>query len=261
MTFGDLIELMRRDFLQDVGDVENLATLTDDDVAWPTSFLLASLMEAQRQVCKRKQDSIYDEITPCIVQPKMVAGQRTMQIDCRIIDIAWMMIGVDRVVKKTTRERLDQDEPSWRSNRYADYPGQFFTYNHTVYWDTIPAQDAVQDGVTMGVWRFPLNDNITIHDTPEVPEHRDLIYWTLYECYSKDDEETGETADKDRAKKYYDLFNAAFGEPKGNDVLAAQKEGSRDFSMVPPSYHANMTRRGMRLGNSRRRGWDFVNGR
>ncbi len=245
MTYGELIVLLREDFLNDVSDAVSPA---EEDYRWPTNFLLRSLYEAERQVCRRKQDAIYDEETAAIVNPTVTASQRTMTIDDRIIDIAWMTIGSDhdKVIEKTTRQRLDEEEPMWRNNTDEQYPTKFFIAANKVYWNYLPSSEVAADTVNLGVWRYPLAEK-DIEEEPEVEGHRDLIHWVLFECFSKQDPASSETQDMESANKHLGLFNMAFGKPMGHDVLASKKEAPRGFSMRGPSYFGNMSRRGSEL--------------
>jgi hypothetical protein len=242
MTYGELIMLLRQDYLNDVADAPDIP---EEDYLWPTDFLTRSLFEAERQVCRRKMDMIYDEETASIVHPTIVANSRTMTLDERVIDVAWMTIGTshERKLVKTTRERLDQDEPMWRNYTEATYPTKFFIFGRKVYWNYLPDATCSAETCNLGVWRYPLREK-DLEEEPEVSGHRDLIHWVLFECYSKDDGDSHETRSDDKAQKHLALFNQAFGVPIRHDVLEAKKEGPRYFSMVGPDYFGKMGRRG-----------------
>lgn len=245
MTHAELIDLIRQDYLHDTVDAVDV---DDSDYRWPTSFLLRSLYEAARQVCRRKRDAIYDETTTAIVHPTIVASTRTMAIDSRIIDIDWMTIGTnhDKIITKTSRERLEYDNPAWRNYTTTDYPTQFFIAGNAVYWDKLPSTACAAETCNLGVWRYPLAPG-GLADEPEVQEHRDLIHWVLFECYKKDDPDSGETRDDRKALDHLALFDAAYGKPMRHDVLAAKREAPRDFSMVGSNYFGNLARRGSGL--------------
>lgn len=245
MTYGELINLVRQDYLGDVADTPDLP---DEDYRWPTDFLIRSLYEAERQVCMRKPDSIYDETTTAIVNPTITESQRYMSVDARIIDIAWMTIGTSHQysITKTTRERLDQDEPAWRQNTDTTYPTRFYMYANKVYWDLLPSATCAADTCNLGVWRYPLAEK-DLEQEPEVQGHRDLIHWVLWECYSKDDPDWGESRNDELAKKHLLLFNEAFGSPMGHNVLASKQESPRYVSSIGPNYFGNMQRRGRGL--------------
>jgi len=241
-TYGELIAILRKDYLNDVADADYIR---EEDYTWSNGFLLRSLQEAERQVCIRKQDAIYDETTAAVCNPTVTADSRVMEIDSRIIDIRWMMIG-DRVVKKTTRERLDQDDPSWRSSTNQNYPTRFFVYGNTVYWDILPSVSAAAETCQVGVWRYPLAEG-DYEESPEIPYTRDLLWWVLHECYQKSDIDVSETESRQKAKDYLDRFNGAYGLPMSKSALEAKKESPRAFSYSGPNYFGNMTRRGRRL--------------
>jgi len=184
-------------------------------------------------------------MTAAVCNPSITADARVMEIDGRIIDIRWMMIG-DRVVEKTTREKLDQDDPSWRSSTNQDYPTKFFVYGNTVYWNILPSATAAAETCQLGVWRYPLAEG-DYEDSPEIPYTRDMLWWVLYECYQKHDIDVTESESRQKAADYLERFNQAYGFPMSKSALESKKEGPRAFSYTGPKYFANMTRRGRRL--------------
>jgi hypothetical protein len=100
--------------------------------------------------------------------------------------------------------------------------------------------------VYLETYRLPLLDTITTSYVPEIPEefHKHLIWWVLYEAYSKKDSDgvDGASYDQQKAMMHLAEFDQHFGKPVSSAVRQNQMESPVGGSFRPVDYGMDITK-------------------
>ena len=233
MEITDLITVLREDYLDDTFSGWETATEAEknDQFLWTDAFLLRSLTEAQRQACNRT-DFLFDDSTFSVT---LVSGNPSYNIDKRITFIDEVTFDGAKVAHKS-REEFQRLHPTWRVDTgMTDKSTEYIMRGHKL--RIYPIPDAVDAGklLTFDVYRLPLENISSTRDALEIPDeyHRDLIWWVLYEAYSKQD---ADGYDKTRAHQYLAQFEQAFGTYVPSGVRLNQMQENQSLTIRPVNY-------------------------
>lgn len=197
MTVGELLEIIRQDYL-------------DDDFQpyiLPDTFLVREIFRAQQQVCYRQDlRHLFDAES---FRLTLTESRLAYALDPLILRLERVLLnGV--LLYHTTLADLDARWIGWRDYP-AGTPRQFYIQGRTLYLDRAP--DAALDGatVTLQAWRLPFGDpaELSVGDDLEIyidPEQ--LAHWVCYRAYLRYDLDPDKRA---RAAEHLALFNATFG--------------------------------------------------
>lgn len=234
MEVSELITILREDYLDDTFNGWETATEAEkaDQFLWSDSFLLRSLTEAQRQACNRT-DFLFDDDGTFNVT--LVAGSPTYQLDRNITFIEQVTFD-ETDVAHMSKEEFQAKYPKWRTD--TGMTGKLCSYvmrGHKL--RIYPIPDATDAGKTLSidVYHLPVETIASTSDELSIPSeyHRDLIWWVLYECYSKQD---ADGYDPKRAETYLANFNASFGQYVPSEVRLNQLQESQSLRPRPINY-------------------------
>jgi len=220
MELSEMITIIREDYLDDTFSGWQSASDAEkeDQFLWSDSALLRYITEAQRQACNRT-DFLFDDTTFSIT---LVVGTHTYAINNKITFIENIDFDANKKVTHRSVEEVKRNNTDWRT-------ASGMTGNDLVYtvrgrkMRVYPIPDAVDAGkvLTLDTFRLPLEPLTSVGDDLEIPDeyHRDLVWWVLYEAYSKQD---ADGYDKDKGLGYLAQFNQAFGEYVPSEVRLNQ---------------------------------------
>ena len=195
MTAGELLAIIRADYLDDVVGSEN----------WSDTQLLREIGRAQQQACYRQDlRHLIDSF-----QIMLIEGQRGYELDpvvLRLDDVSFA--GVPLIF--TTRAAMDQCCYGWR-NYEPGIPKRFYVMGRTLYMDREPSIN--EDGLMLDIqhWRLPLilPEELAKDDDLEwINDPEQLAHWVAFRAFMRRDEDT---QDKEKAAEHPALFNASFG--------------------------------------------------
>lgn len=229
-----MITILREDYLDDTFSGWQSASDAEkeDQFLWSDSALLRYITEAQRQACNRT-DFLFDDTSFPIT---LVAGTHTYPISNKITFIEHVDFDNSKDVVHMSMEEVKRLNSDWRTR--SGMTGQDLSYtirgrNMRVY----PIPDSVDTGkiLTIDTYRLPLESLTSISDELEIAEefHRDLIWWALYEAYSKQD---ADGYDKAKGLDYLAQFNQAFGEYVPSEVRLNQLQEDSSLRTRPVDY-------------------------
>ena len=237
MDISEIITIVREDYLDDVFEGWKSATEVEknDQFLWSDNALLRYLTEAQRQACNRT-DFIYDDESFTIT---LVAGSPSYSINQKITVIEQVTYDNDKTVIHMSKEDFQLNNPQWRTRSGIANDNPIYTIRGRklrIY----PIPDVGDAGkiLTFDTYRLPIDSITTISDDLEIPEeyHRDLIWWVLYEAYSKQD---ADGYDKERGLRYLAQFNEAFGAYVPSEVRLNQLQEDKTLRPRPIDYISN----------------------
>lgn len=197
MTAGDLLAIIRADYLDDAVD----------PYSWSDAFLLREIGRAQQQACWRQDlRHLFDAES---FRLTLAEGRQDYPLDPLILRLEEVSLNGTPLIH-TTFADLDARWIGWRDYA-AGTPKQFYVQGRTLYLDRAP--DAALDGetVTLQVWRMPFTDpaDLTAGDDLEWEDDPEqLAHWVCFRAYMRRDEDT---QDKQKAGEHLALFNATFG--------------------------------------------------
>ena len=229
-----MITIIREDYLDDTFSGWESATDADkaDQFLWSDSALLRYITEAERQACNRT-DFLFDNSSFDIT---LVAGTHTYTINNKITFIENIDFDDDKQVVHRSVEELKRFTPDWRTLTGVTGNDAYYTVRGRklrIY----PIPDAVDAGkiLTLDVYHSPEDSLTSISDELSIPDeyHRDLVWWVLYEAYSKQD---ADGYDKDKGLSYLAQFNQAFGEYVPSEVRLNQLQEDSGLRTRPVDY-------------------------
>lgn len=227
MTVEELIKITRTDYLNQF--VEHF--VSDNDL------MIRSFNEAQKQACNRT-DFIYDDTTASIVEVQLSTGKSTYDLSSKITNIEYIYFDNTEVIL-TSKHELNRTRPAWRTE--TEMTGKdvlAIIRGHSIRFIPAPSSTDANKTVYLEVTRMPLVD-MDLSDEPEISEqfHRDLIYWVIYEAYSKNTEKQ----DLLKANYYLDKFTKIFGEYVSSEVRLNQLQQDKSLTLRPVVYTSKMT--------------------
>ena len=233
MNITDLITIIREDYLDDTFSGWQTATQTekDDQFLWSDAALLRYINEAQRQACNRS-NFLYSNSTFNIT---LQSGINTYTISPKITQVD-MIVYNNKPVVHMSKDDFERTYPEWRTTTgIGTNDAIWLMRGRTLQIHPIP--DAVDNGSILYIesYHLPLNDIVSDQDVLVIPEeyHRDLIWWVLYEAYSKQD---ADSYDKERGLGYLQKFEYVFGEYIPSEVRINQMQESNSMIMRPIDY-------------------------
>jgi len=236
VEISELITIIRVDYLDDTFSGWESASQTekDDQFLWKDSALLRYLSEAQRQSCNRT-DFLFDDET-CTVT--LVAGSPTYALSNRITRIEQVTFD-EKTVLHRSKIQLQMEQPRWRTD--TGMTGETTKYTmrgHKIRFYPIPDAIDADKKVYFDTYRLPLEDITATSDDLEIPEefHKDLIWWVLYEAYSKQD---ADAYDSKRADRYLAQFENVFGPYIDSKVRIHQLQEDKSASFTGINYLSN----------------------
>ena len=241
MEISELITTIREDFLDDV--FSNWESATDDErnnqFLWSDDALLRYLTRAQQQACNRT-DFIYDDSTAKIVEITLVDDQRTYTLSQKITVIEDITYD-DKPVKHISKDERDKYLPTWRTDENAMGEGldvHYIIRSRKISFYPAPGPLDAGSKVYLSTYRTPIDNIESTSDDLEIPEeyHYDLIWWVLYEAYSKRDTEF---YDKDKGLGYLAQFNERFGEYIPSEVRLNQFQEPKVLQVGGIDYLGN----------------------
>jgi len=241
MEISELITTIREDFLDDT--FSGWESATDDEKAgqfiWSDSALLRYLTRAQQQACNRT-DFIYDDSTASIVEITLIDGQRSYSISQKITVIEDITYD-DNLVTHISKNDRDKYFPNWRTdenNMSGNVNVHYLIRSRKIFFYPAPGPLDVGQKVYLSTYRTPLDNIESDSDDLEIPEefHYDLIWWVLYEAYSKQD---GDRYDKERGLGYLAQFNEKFGEYIPSEVRLNQMQEPKSLNIYGADYVGN----------------------
>jgi hypothetical protein len=131
---------------------------------------------------------------------------------------------------------MQRDFPTWRTESgIGTKQPYYFMKGHKLRIYPIPDAADAGDTLLIEAWRLPDECVLTEQDDLEIPDeyHRDLMWWVLYEAFSKRD---AETYDPRKAEEYLAKFNQVFGLPVSSLVRIHQLEENRTTSVNAHNY-------------------------
>lgn len=235
MEVSEIIQIIREDYLDDTfsGYLNASDAEKEDQFLWTDASLLRYLTEAQRQACNRT-DFLYDDETFSIT---LVAGSPTYVISNLITRIEQVSLN-DKTVAHKSKIQLQMDHPHWRSDSGIGSSDASYTIRGRKL-RMYPIPDALDAGsiVYLDTYRLPLESITSVGDELEIPEeyHRDLIWWVLYEAYSKQD---ADGYDKERGLQYLAQFEQVFGQVIDSKVRLHQLQEDSSATFASIDYNA-----------------------
>ena len=231
MEISELITIIRSDYLDDTfSGWENASdSEKEDQFLWTDASLLRYLTEAQRQACNRT-DFLFDDESYSVT---LVTGVPTYSISSKITRLENVSL-YNKDVQHKSKLQLQTDHPRWRTDSgISGKEASYFIRGRKIRFYPIP--DAIDNGqiISLDTYRLPLESISSSSDELEIPEeyHRDLIWWVLYEAYSKQD---ADTYDAKRADRYLAQFTNVFGQVIDSKVRThqLQEDDSATFAAV-----------------------------
>jgi hypothetical protein len=238
MNAGELIVSIREDYLDDIFDGWELASEEErnDQFLWSDKALFRYITEAQRQACNRT-DFLYDESSN-LSKITLKDGVRNYKIDPKITVIEEILYDGEPVIH-ITKEMRDRMLPNWQTATADTSIGNkryYWARGRNLYFYPIPGATDAGQKMQMSIWHTPV-DNITSNEDELVivdEYQRDLIWWVLYEAYSKQD---ADGYDKDRGLGYLAQFNDIFGPSVDSLVRNHQFESPKMAQITPAPYY------------------------
>lgn len=240
MEIGELITTLREDYLDDV--FEGWESATDDEkegqFLWSDAFLIRSLSEAQKQACNRT-DFLYDDSSK-ITKITLIDGQSTYSIDPLITFVEYA--GFDgEEVELLSKHELQRQNAQWRTlTGMTGNKVYCIMRGHSVRF--VPAPNSTDNGkiVSLEVYHLPKEPIESSGDDLVIPEEyqRDLIWWVLYEAFSKPDTEV---FNPEKGKGYLKMFTDIFGESVSSEVRMNQYNQRRSLIVRPVAYTNDFT--------------------
>lgn len=188
---------------------------------WETEWLAAWLAQAQDEAAVRAR-LLLDDYTPAVTQIAVVADQDSYPLHPKLYEIARLdfapATGQATEPALTSRERLDRDDPLWRSMPAGD-PRWAIQSDTRIRLVPVPSQDGV---LRLEAYRLPLKALANDNDKPEIHEahHLHLLQWVLYRAFSRPD---AEIHDPGRAEKALGEFERYFGRRPDADLRRATR--------------------------------------
>lgn len=235
MEISELITILREDYLsdtfegwEDASDAEK-----NDQFLWSDKALLRYITEAQRQACNRT-DFLYDDDDTFAVT--LVAGNPSYALDPKIVYIEQVTFDATKDVIHMSKAQFQTDFPTWRTDSgMGDMELHYVMRGHKLRIHPIP--DVLDAGkiLTFDVYHLPLENVTSCTDELVIPDEyqRDLIWWVLYEAYSKQD---ADGYDRDKGLMYLKQFNQAFGEYIPSEVRLNELQEAQSAHILPIDY-------------------------
>lgn len=234
MLAGDLLTIIRDDYLDDVSDAEVPA----EDRRWSDAYLLRQIYEAEKQACWRQDlRHLFDDTTEAICQIAVTAGTQSYDLDARILRLQHVYLGDERLTHVTQRG-LEAVGYDWHGHD-QNTPYRFFVTGRRLTLECPPAADAT---LTLAVWREPLAQAAADDDLEWPTDQEALAHWVCYRAFMRPDE------DSSRPKLAMDhraLFESTFGPEVPAKVRA-------DLLAYPDTLHLSPL-----AVTPRARGFDF----
>lgn len=234
MLAGDLLTIIRDDYLDDASDAEVPA----EDQRWSDAYLLRQIYEAEKQACWRHDlRHLFDDSTAELCTIAVTAGTQSYDLDARILRLQHAYLGDEPLVHITQRG-LEAVGYDWRGAE-RDTPARFFVTGRRLTLECPPAADAT---LALGVWREPLA-KAEAHDELEWPtDQESLAHWVCYRALMRPDEDS---ARPELAMQHRALFESLFGVEVPAKVRA-------ELLAYPDTLHLSPL-----AERSARRGFDF----
>lgn len=219
MQGQEIITSARLDYLDDA----------TPEYLWPDDRLLRYLSEAQRQACTR-WDYIFDDSTPAITLITVANGAVNYRLHPQITRIKCIRVD-GKPVQRKTRDEMDTYYPTWRDPEGYDGDTVAIVSGRTLRIVPQPENGIV---INLDTYRLPKVLTELDQELEIIPEYQqDLIYWVLYEAYSKIDADSYNPV---KAKEYLAMFNVIFGEQLTAQVREHQLEAEHVTLIRPNSF-------------------------
>lgn len=234
MMAGDLLTIIREDYLDDASD----ADVPSEDARWSDAYLLRQISEAEKQACWRQDlRHLFDDETPGICQIDVTAGTQHYDLDRRILRLQDVYFDGQRLTHVTQRG-LEAVGFDWRD---ADQgvPYRFFITGRKL---TLERPPMTSGTLALAVWREPL-DQRTEYDELEWPTDQEaLAHWVCFRAFMRPDEDSTRPQ---LAMEHRALFESTFGPEVPAKVRA-------DLLAYPDTLHLSPL-----AGTPVARGFDF----
>jgi len=245
---NDILTIVREDYLDDTFEGWESASQAerDDQLLWSDKALFRYITEAQRQACNRT-DFIFDD-SSSITKLTLKANVNEYRISSYINTIEQLEYNGKKVTH-ISREDRNRSLLQWRTNTGIGTNRSFYMIQgRKLFIYPIPDSTDAGKKVYLSVWRQPLDPIASSSDELSIPEEyqRDLVWWVLYEAYSKQD---ADGYDKDKGLGYLAQFNQAFGDYIPSEVRLNQLQEPESLRPRPIDYVGNS--RLNRFGNDR----------
>ena len=248
MDVNDILTIVREDYLDDTFDGWEIASAEEraDQFLWTDKSLFRYLTEAIRQACNRT-DFLYDDSSR-FAKIVLQDGINEYPISQYINTIEQIDYNGKKVAH-ISREDRNRSLLQWRTNTGIGTNQSFYMIQGRKLF-IYPIPDSTDAGgfMFMSMWHQPYDPIKSTSDSIAIPEeyHRDLIWWMLYEAYSKQD---ADGYDKDKGLGYLAQFNQAFGDYIPSEVRLNQLQEPESLRPRPIDYVGNS--RLNRFGNDR----------
>lgn len=237
MEISELITIIREDYLDDTFSGWETASTAEklDQFLWPDAALYRYITEAQRQACNRT-DFLFSDSDFSVT---LVAGSPTYQLNKKITFIEQVTFDGTTNVTHKSKAQFQTDNPTWRTDSgISDLPPEYTMRGHKLRIYPIPDAGDAGKILSIDAYHLPLDVIASDSDDLSIPDeyHRDLIWWVLYEAYSKQD---AEGYDRDKGLMYLKQFNLAFGEYIPSEVRLNQLQEDASATIRPIAYNGN----------------------
>ena len=234
MNIGQLIDIVRFDYLDDNPDGDVKKYLWDDE------FMFRAFTEAERQACNR-QNLLFEDSVDEYTKINLVDGKSTYDIPQKVTCIEYVGFE-DTVISRQSKHEVERNNPAWRT--LTGMTGKVINYvvrGHKIRFIPSPDTDDAGKKVSLEIFRLPDLDLTNLSSVPEIPEeyHRDLIYWVLHEAYKKQD---SDRFDQERSDYFLGRFSQVFGEYISAEVRLNQMQQRKSLHLRPQRYTSSMTR-------------------
>ena len=207
MTLASLIELLRKDYLDD-------SVVTKQ--RWDDAFFIRAFSEAQKQACNRTDFIFTDSLTITLV-----AGTGSYVLPANLTKLLCLVFD-NRELSKSLPEQLRED---WRElTGFSDTTDRKYIVRGNLVTFT-PTPDSVDTGLLVTIEGFTQPSSFTATtESPVIPVeyHKDLIHWVLHEAYSNDD--YLDVRDEQKSAAHLAQFDKTFGKPVAANVRKHQFE-------------------------------------
>jgi len=229
MTRGELIRMVREDWLDDVSDNPDQ---NDEDRRWSDQFIARWLARGEIVACQgsRGGDLIFDSSTAAVTQITLATDTASYSSSSKITRIEAVIYDGAPLEQKTEREIVSENGDDWRTA--TGEPTAYIVKGRTIRFYPIPTSSENGDTVYLEVYRIPID---SFKEEPEIPEefHEYLCAYAAYRAYSRRDEDTH---DPKRAAEALAEFERIFGRPVSASVRRHHLEQPRNTTFQTPGY-------------------------
>lgn len=203
-----------------VGGTGGTVTPVDDGELWSQARWKSLANRAEREACRRSAcrgtPLLIESQDTNVIRITLATGTRDYALHAKILRILGNVYSkTEKPLSKTTRWRLDADDPTWLSKTgqplsyCTDYRNRYLTL------DREPTSDENGQTIDLVVDRLPLVD-MDFGDSPEIAEHHHdyLVDGMLELAYRQAD---SQTFDPEALRRHAAEFARQFGPPCNPD--------------------------------------------